>query len=136
MERTARIEVAAAVCTDGCAVQIFFDGQLMAAKSAQHRFFIKPFFWPDSGMAAADCFVAFEACVKFTAAIELDGNPVNLGMPMGTPCFPIDLNPKNFRSMWHGFPPFFSRRWKSAKFSLFYATMKWTINRIEFFGAR
>lgn len=76
MKAAAGIEVGAAVRAMGSAVEVFTDGKLRTARSAQNGSFIELFFWPNRVMPAAKRLVAFEAREIAIAAMETDGDPV------------------------------------------------------------
>lgn len=91
MKAAAGIEGGVAVRAMGSTVEVFTDGNLRTARSAQNGSFIELFFWPNRVMPAAKCLVAFEAWKVLSAAIEADGNPVIFRMIMPAAGFEIDI---------------------------------------------
>jgi hypothetical protein len=92
MSGTARVELAFAMRTDGLALEVFANGQLLSAVSAQNHAFAEFLFQPNLRQVFGQRGMAFMTRKPFTAAFELDRDDIALVMIMGAACLRIDIH--------------------------------------------
>lgn len=91
----AGIELMPAVRADGFAVEIFVNGQLLAAISAQNCALTKFFFRPTLSRMPGEHIVTLMTRKPFPAALELNRNNIALAMIMSAPRLRIDIDADN-----------------------------------------
>jgi hypothetical protein len=88
----ARIELPLAMRTDRFALEVFANGQLLSAVSAQNHAFAECLFQPNLRQVSGQRGMAFMTRKPFTAAFELDRDDIALVMIMGAACLRIDIH--------------------------------------------
>lgn len=83
MSGAARIELTLAMRTDGFAFEIFANGQLLSAVSAQNRTFAEFLFRPNLSRVSGKHGMALMTRKPFAAAFELNRDDIALVMIMG-----------------------------------------------------
>jgi hypothetical protein len=99
MSGAAWIERTLAMRADGFAPEIFANGQLLSAVSAQNRAFAEFFFQPNLGRVSGKRGMALMTRKPFAAAFELNRDDIALIIIMGTACLRIDIHSHDSRAM-------------------------------------
>jgi hypothetical protein len=86
------IELTFAMRTDGLALEVFGNGQLLSAVSAQNHAFAEFLFQPNLRQMSGQRGMAFMTRKPFTAAFELDRDDIALVIIMGAACLRIDIH--------------------------------------------
>lgn len=86
MVPTPWIERASAFGTLAPALHVLIHGQNVLTRSAQHYFFAVLTDRPNIGFVVLACVMAADAGIEFVAAIVLDGNNIQRGVPVGALC--------------------------------------------------
>jgi len=88
----AGIELPLAMRTDRFALEVFANGQLLSAVSAQNRAFAEFLFQPNLRRVSAKRGMALMTRKPFAAAFELNRDDIALVMIMGAACLRIDIH--------------------------------------------
>ena len=97
MSGATRIELTLAMRTDGFALEIFANGQLLSAISAQNRTFAEFLFQPNLSRVSGKRGMALMTRKPFATALELNRDDIALVMIMGASCLRIDIQAHDSR---------------------------------------